>query len=321
MKMLYVLSPPHTPPPSPWMSMRDSSPPLSCPSSNSNSSSSINSSCSYTSSQSGRDSVSIERVVHTSTENGRDGNKFPTGNSMRNELKREVEAVKSVVRRGSNENRTYPPSHYNSSNDSFNSKCPSDFCNHSSCFGATCPNRSQSEKSFTASNEGQTYSIRVSQSMGRCDGRDSTSCVHRVSGREHAGGRNPLRKENSAKSGRSVGRSGGELGWEDGRRGKEGGRETGVNVVCKNKTSKATRIWLNAIEKANARGTRSNPAGEAKSKVPPGGSGCVMLKHSPRCGCTCPRGRDGGADNVDKVTPRHFSKNVRGRLKRKVSIR
>lgn len=330
MKMLYVLSPPRTPPPSPWTSMRDSSP-SSCPSSNSNSSSSINSSCSYASSQSERrcgDGGSNQRDVSSTyplrggvSTNGRRGSTDISSNLLRKKdistnLLREDNISTNLLR--GEDTSTRRRSAGVSTNDYFQrspiSTFPGDAMSRKGFTSSLsagrlplldgrekiCPSAkimpgirvSQSEKSFGRSLE-PGYSLRCSQSERRCDGRDSTLSVPRP-----------------------------------------GRGNTVPEIVAGGKQSKATRNWLKAIEKANARGAVASPAGnygpareaiDARGARLPGGnfpSTELPVSHGaeesvPAGGWECARK---GSEGEREAPPRRFTKTVKCRLKRKVSV-
>ncbi|KAL1450374.1 hypothetical protein WDU94_002746 [Cyamophila willieti] len=402
MKMLYVLSPPRTPPPSPWTSMRDTSPPLSCPSSNSNSSSSINSSCSYGSSQSERGRCEETGSFSTTSREGRVGSstrkcrriferenfsffentseKIAPSNSIRSE-----KCVTSVNRNA--------PSGISTSGHRFSNKAKiislngggrSNFNSvDSSTTGGHFPNRSQSEKSFSghvtpASNEVQSYGIRVSQSLGRCDqghGDAITSTNRRTFGRDplirtsqqhhhhsenevsyqHAQNWSTKNVSNPSEHHHldNVSKKEHPNGIKNGCHRRHSGGEGFKLVTSKNKTSKATRIWLNAIEKANggmAKFDGSHLTGNANAGAFFDGShlatienfggssgggekenlvGVMNLKNGLALKSKVNdlqrdddevnvRGNEEGGGGKVTPTPRHYSKNVRCRLKRKI---
>uniref|UniRef100_A0A8D8Z2W7 Uncharacterized protein n=1 Tax=Cacopsylla melanoneura TaxID=428564 RepID=A0A8D8Z2W7_9HEMI len=417
MKMLYVLSPPRTPPPSPWTSMRDTSPPLSCPSSNSNSSSSINSSCSYGSSPSERgrceetgvfstgreisanccgrddprsfgsyknkcgngDGTSTRNCRHSTTSGigkqdvnssctrkcrrlfERDGILFFENTSEKVANRNEGMICEQDVTASTNRNG---PSGISTEGCRSVSKKAKMFSLNgrrdlnsvdSSTSGGHFPNRSQSEKSFSGGRHvipapagSQSYAIRVSQSLGRCD-QGQTDAV--TSTNSHTFARDPLcgtyQHQNELSQNWSTKDVSNSLehhhseapnGFKSVSHRRQGGNDAGEGVklvTSKNKTSKATRIWLNAIEKANGGGTTfdgSHPTVKENFGGSSGGKenlvGVTTLKNGVALkskvnnlqrddGEFDVRGNEGGGKVTP--TPRHYSKNVRCRLKRKVS--
>lgn len=340
MKMLYVLSPPHTPPPSPWTSMRDSSPPLSCPSSNSNSSSSINSSYSYSSSQSGRDNTSTRNRIgkensSQSRLNSGDGvstrsklESFPqsarnsstknniqafNGNSG-DEYSRENSGRVASVVLGGGKSRLLSGGETSSS---VNSSQRKDGCSNVSRGDLGSARHFQWKKFESKSCDVDVHSSKTLPHI--CNSQSEKIFPGRRHHLEH-----PIRSSQSERRGSTVTDHQAEK-WDS------TGGDGRARVVCRSKQSKATRIWLNAIAKANARGTSAVPSGHIGGDERDlfGDDSDFIGESEPIGGAERGDGEEregsvgrGKKEDAEVALPaeRHFGKNVKKcRLKRKVN--